>query len=68
MAALWVILFIIGVPIVAIFWIVVALIIIAVNENKKSGKTFRRLNSSLSTPKTYKPRKRSAKQTIIKLR
>ena len=32
MIALWVILFIIGVPIVVVFWIVVALIIVAVHE------------------------------------
>lgn len=67
MIALWVILFIIGVPIVVVFWIVVALIIVAVHESKES-REYPHINKSLNPQRIYKPRKRSAKQTIIKLR
>lgn len=68
MAALWVILFIIGVPIVVAFWIVVALIIAAVRDNKKSSKRTRRLDSSANLSKTSKRPRRRAKQTIVKLK
>lgn len=67
MAALWVILFIIGVPIVVVFWLVIALIIVVVRDNKKSSKYPHIVSSSNST-KTFKGRKRSSKQTIMKLR
>lgn len=67
MAALWVILFIIGVPIVVVFWIVIALIIALVHDNKKNSK-FPHINSSFNPNRTSKPRKRSAKQIIKKLR
>lgn len=67
MAALWVILFIIGVPIVVVFWVVVALIIALIHDNKKSSK-HPHIDSSTNSNKSSKGRKRSAKQTIIKLR
>lgn len=67
MAALWVILFIIGVPIVIVFWVVVALIIAAVHENKKSSK-YTRINSASNPSKTSNSRRRRGKPTIIKLK
>lgn len=68
MTALWIILFIIGVPIVVVFWIVVALIITMVHENKKSNKHARRLNSLANPNKAPKRHVRRAKQTIKRLR
>lgn len=70
MTALQIILFIIGVPIVVVFWIVVALIITTVHENKKSNsnKRTRRLSSSANPAKPTKRPERRAKQTIMKLK
>ena len=67
MTALWIILFIIGVPIVVVFWIVVALIIVAVRDNQKGSRHLRQLNSASNANKT-KGRKRQVKQTIMRLR
>ena len=67
MAALWIILFIIGVSIVIVFWVVVALIISVIHDNKKSSK-YPHIDSSSISTKNSKGRKRSAKQTIMKLR
>jgi hypothetical protein len=67
MAALWVILFIIGVPIVVVFWVVVALIIALIHDNKKSSM-HPHIDSSMKSNKSSKGRKRSAKQTIMKLK
>ena len=68
MAALWVILFIIGVPIVIVFWIVVALIISVVHDNKKSNKRVRLLTNSANSDKAAKRPGRRKKQTIRRLR
>ena len=67
MTALWIILFIIGIPIVVVFWIVVALIIAIVYDNKKSSKQSLRPLSSFGI-RTAKGRKRNGKQQIVKLR
>ena len=70
MTALWIILFIIGVPIVVAFWIVVALIISVAHDNKKKSKRTRtrRLTSLANPNKAAKRHGRRAKQTIMKLR
>lgn len=68
MTALWIILFIIGVPIVVAFWIVVALIISVAHDNKKKSKRARRLTSLANPNKAAKRPGRRAKQTIMKLR
>lgn len=68
MAALWIILFIIGVPIVIVFWIVVALIISVVHDNKKSNKRVRLLTNSANSDKAAKRPGRRKKQTIRRLR
>ena len=68
MTALRIILFIIGVPIVVVFWIVVVLIITTVRDNKKSNKRTRRLSSSANPAKPTKRPERRAKQTIMKLK
>lgn len=68
MTALWIILFIVGVPVVVVFWIVVALIVSVLHDNKKSNKHARRLDSSVNANKTSKRPWRRAKQTIVKLK
>lgn len=70
MTALWIILFIIGVPIVVVFWIVVALIISVAHDNKKKSKRTRtrRLNSLANPNKATKQPGRRVKQTIVKLK
>ena len=67
MAALWVLLFIIGVPIIVVFWIAVALITAVVWDNKKSKKQMLRLDSTQFFSKTSRGRKRNVKPTIMRL-
>lgn len=68
MTALWIILFIIGIPIVVVFWIAVALIIAIVYDNKKSSKQHLVPLSSTLGRRTVKGRRRNSKTTIVKLR
>ena len=67
MAALWVLLFIIGVPIVVVFWIAVALITAIVWDNKKNKKLPIRLDSTQFIGKTPRGRKHNMKPTIMRL-
>lgn len=64
----WILLLVFGCPIIVLFWVIVAIIIAMVRDNKSSDKGVAPLGNKPLISSTKKSSKRCVKPRIIKLR